>query len=50
MSKEKDKEEFTRSCNCRDKTSCPLKGKCLQEGVVYKDIVTRTEYKNKTHT
>ena len=47
MSNEKDKEEFTRTCNCRDKTSCPPKEKCLQEGVVYKVIVTQTEYKKK---
>ena len=31
------------TCNCRDKTSCTLKGKCLQEGVLYKAIVTQTE-------
>ena len=43
MSNEKEKEEFTRNWNCRDKTSCPLKGKCLQERVVYKAIVTQTE-------
>ena len=39
----REKEEFTRACNCRDKTSFPLKGKYLQEGVVYKAIVTETE-------
>ena len=43
MSNGKEKEEFTITCNCRDKTSCPLKGKCLQEEVVYKAIVTQTE-------
>ena len=43
MSNGREKEEFTRTCNCRDKTSCPLTGKCLQEGVVYKAIVTQTE-------
>ena len=32
-----------KTCNCRDKTLCALKGKCLQEGVVYKAIVTQTE-------
>ena len=48
MFNEKDKEEFTRSCNCQDKTSCPLKAKCLQEGIVYKAIVSQTKWKNKT--
>ena len=43
MSNGRENEEFTRTCNCRDKTSCPLKAKCLQEGVVYKAIVTQTE-------
>ena len=43
MSNGREKEEFTRTCNCRDKTSCPLTGKCVQEGVVYKAIVTQTE-------
>ena len=43
MSSEKDKDEFTRTCKCRDKTSRPLKGKCLQEGVVYKAIVIQKE-------
>ena len=43
MSYEKDKEGFTRTCNCRDKTSCLLKGKCLLMGVVCKVIVTQTE-------
>ena len=43
MSNWRERGEFTRTCNCRDKTLCPLKGKCLQEGVVYKAIVTQTE-------
>ena len=43
MSNGREKLEFTRTCNCRDKTPCPLKGKCLQEGVVHKAIVTETE-------
>ena len=38
----REKEEFTRTCSGRDKTSCPPKGKCLQGGVVYKAIVTQT--------
>ena len=33
-------------CNCRNKDSCPLNGKCLQENVVYKaTITTKTEVK-----
>ena len=36
MSNGKDKEESTRTCNCRDKTSCPLKEKYFQEEVLYK--------------
>ena len=28
------------TCNCRDKKSCPLNGKCLQENVVYKATIT----------
>ena len=43
MSNGREREGFTRTCNCRDKTLCPLKGKCLQEGVDYKAIVTQTE-------
>ena len=43
MSNGREREEFTRTCNCRDKTLCPLNGKCLQDGVVYKAIVTQTE-------
>ena len=31
--------ESTKICNCRDKKSCPLKGQCLQKGVVYKATV-----------
>ena len=43
MSNGREREEFTGTCDCRDKTTCPLKGKCLQEGVVNKAIVTQTE-------
>ena len=28
------------TCNCREKNSCPLNGKCLQENVVYKATIT----------
>ena len=34
------------SCNCRIKESCPLKGKCLQQCMVYKaEVATNTTYK-----
>ena len=33
------KEKQGKTCNCRDKKSCPLKGQCLQKGVVYKATV-----------
>ena len=49
MSNEKDKEELTRTCNYRDKTSCPLKGKRLQEGVLYKAIITQKNNKKPRH-
>ena len=43
MSNGREREEVTRTCNCRDKPLCPIKRKFLQEGVVYKAIVTQTE-------
>ena len=33
------KESQGKTCNCRDKQSCPLKGRCLQREVVYKATV-----------
>ena len=30
-------------CNCRQKDSCQLKGKCLTKGVVYQAAVTTTD-------
>ena len=33
LNKEKLKE--TPKCNCKDKTGCPLKGKCQYEDIVY---------------
>ena len=29
-----------KSCNCRDKSACPLSGKCLEKCIVYKATVT----------
>ena len=43
MSNGREREEFTRTCNCRYKTLYPIKVKCLQEGVVYKAIAIQTE-------
>ena len=34
------KDHETSTCNCRDKDSCPLNDKCLQENVVYKATIT----------
>ena len=32
-------------CNCRQKTTCPLNGKCQTEGIVYQATVTREDNK-----
>ena len=32
-----------RSCSCRNKENCPLKGKCLTSGVVYRAKLTRQD-------
>ena len=29
------------ACNCRQPSACPVRGKCLNEGIVYQAIVTR---------
>ena len=42
LSKEKFKEEQIKLCNCRNRTSCPLQGNCLQKGVVFQATVTQT--------
>ena len=39
----------SRLCNCRDKGSCPLDGKCLEKCIVYKAEVT-TSSNNETKT
>ena len=42
----KDQDKIQRSCNCRIKESCPLKGKCLHLCMVYKaEVTTNTTYK-----
>ena len=42
LSKEKIKEEQIKLFNCTNRTLCPLKGNCLQKGVVYQTTVTQT--------
>ena len=34
-------ENNNKLCNCREKNSCPLKGKCLQKGVVYQATIVQ---------
>ena len=36
-------------CNCRDKTKCPLEGKCLLKSVVYKATVKQENKKTNTY-
>ena len=31
------------TCNCRQPSACPVRGKCLNEGIVYQAIVTRED-------
>lgn len=39
----KDVDHNNKRCNCRDKTSCPLKGECLVSSVVYEATVATTK-------
>ena len=49
-----------RTCNCRDKNSCPLYGKCLKENVVHNATIqndskkynqsTRRPFEKRLHT
>ena len=38
--------QYSKLCNCRQKTSCPLDGKCLTQCVEYKAAVTETTPNN----
>ena len=38
------KEKQGKTCNCRNKKSCPLKGQCLQKGMVYKPSKKQDTY------
>ena len=40
-----DKNQEERTCNCRDKKSCPLDGNCLKQCVVYQATVTTEDEK-----
>lgn len=35
--------DASKECNCRQKVSCPLSGKCLTESIVYQATVTRED-------
>ena len=43
----KPSENPSKECNCRQKESCPLRGKCLTESVVYQATVTRKDNQHK---
>ena len=36
-----------KECNCRQKNTCPLNGKCQTEGIVYQATVTREDNKER---
>ena len=36
-------QEPSKDCNCRRRDECPVKGKCLQSGVIYQATVTRED-------
>ena len=38
-----------KTCNCRQKDTCPLNGNCLRQSVIYQATVTRTD-NNTTET
>ena len=42
----KESTQDSKLCNCRQKSSCPLDGKCLTKCVVYKATVTETTSNN----
>ena len=35
-----EQQQTEKDCNCRNKTECPLEGKCLQKNVIYQATVT----------
>ena len=40
---EKSNENIPPHCNCRDKSSCPVPGRCATTNVVYQATVTRED-------
>ena len=36
-------------CNCRVKSNCPVNGKCLTKGVIYKALTVSHKYKKKIY-
>ena len=36
----KDNNPTTRECNCRDRNTCPMNGKCLKKSIVYQATIT----------
>ena len=42
----KPKENNSNTCNCRNKTACPLEGKCLQSSIIYQATVTANQPSN----
>ena len=46
LNRMKESTQDSKLCNCRQKSSCPLDGKCLTKCVVYKATVTETTSKN----
>ena len=39
-----------KTCNCRQKNTCPLEGNCLQSLVIYQATVTRNDNTQQKHT
>ena len=39
----------TKPCNCRDKTNCPMNGKCCSANVIYKCTVSTPNKENKVY-
>ena len=42
----KDNDTPKQMCNCRDKSNCPMEGKCLEKNIIYQATVTRTDNNN----
>ena len=43
--KKESKDGTTKSCNCRNSNSYPMKGQCLKESIIYQATVTTNESK-----